>query len=302
MKTLRTCFIALCCILDCSSMLAADGFSASPDPFILTAIPANNGAINNNTKVTSLRSLQALNPMVRNLVIVAAGQSNITNAAPSAYTPTNGSKIDNFNIYDGGSYAAADPQLGCTNTSIGHPIFRLADNLITANLFDRVVIVPIGVGGTSVAEWESGTESTRIGVAFARLSSRGLVAGTNVTVIVVWGQGETDTQIGTSQGAYTASMNNVISQSRTAGFTGLWFVAKQTFLQGVVSAPIQAAQVAVVNHGANVWGGPDADAMINNTCSGVACRQGDNIHFSDAGSASYAAGFQAALHAYGAPF
>jgi hypothetical protein len=257
--------------------------------------------INQNTKGYTLRAAQNLDPSVRNLVLVVPGQSNVTNVAPSLYTPANPTKIDQLCLTDGGLYSAADPMLSLTGTT-GMPILRLADNLITSGLFDRVVIAPLGAGGTSVSDWETGIEVTKIPAGISRLKAKGLVNGTNVTVVFIWNQGEQDTNLGTSQAAYTTSMNNVIAASRKSGFSGLWFIPVETWDLGTASAAVAAAQAAVVNHGSNVWAGPNLDALVGNACSGVACRQGDNLHWSDAGAASMATAWQAALHLFGAPF
>lgn len=277
-------------------------FGGAPDPHRLAPVPSTLGSMNHNTNAVSLRATQTLSAAVRNLVIIAAGQSNISNVATSTYSPTNGTALDNFNVRDGALYAAADPLIGCSNAiSIGNPMLRLADDFATS-LFDRVVIASIAVNGTTVADWESGFCSDRLPVTIKRLAARGIVDGVNVTLAVLWGQGESDTLAGTTQTPYTNSLNAVIAASRTAGFSGLWFVAGQTYVNGTTSAGIKAAQAAVVNHGSNVWAGPDADALIGNACAGVACRQGDNIHFSNAGSTSYAAAWKTAMALYGAPF
>jgi len=284
------------------SAFAQYGSGSSNDPFVLPAIPGH--TFNQGTGAVSLRP-QTLNPAVRNLVAVVAGQSNVCNVMPSAYSPSNASAIDNFNIYDGATYAAADPLLGADmnpGNGPGNAALRLADNLITAGLFDRVVLVPVGINASDVAFWQGSYAANRIPVALARLAARGIVAGTNVTIIVIWGQGESDNAAGTAQATYTAGLNAVIATSRAAGFNGTWFVAKQTYISGAASATIQAGQAAVVNHGAGVWAGPDADALVGSTCSGVACRQADLTHFSNAGAASYATAWQAALHLFGAPF
>src|SRR5262245_16246844 len=105
-------------------------------------------------------------------------------------------------------YAAADPLLGTGMAfpgggfSPGGVSLRLADLLVSNSKFDRVIIVPVAIGGTSVAMWATGgVLSNCITAAMARLASRGIVPGmTNVTFAFVWGQGESDG--GTSQAAY----------------------------------------------------------------------------------------------------
>lgn len=275
------------------------------DPNLLPVITG--GAVLNVNISGLARRSQAVNTGIKNLVLIVAGQSNVTNIAPSAYSPVNASSIDVMNITDGAIYPAVDPLIGCSfSWGGGNPALRLADNLITAGLFDRVILEPVAVGGSSVADWATGTSSNRIQVALQRLSAKGFTARTNVTVAIIWGQGETDTTLGTLTAAYTASLNTVMGNAATAGFTGRWFIAKQSWNGTTVSANVQNAQVAAI--GGSVFAGPNADVMINSTCSASACRQNPdpqgstNLHFSDAGSITYAAGWQTTMHASGAPF
>jgi hypothetical protein len=55
--------------------------------------------------------------------------------------------------------------------------------------------------------------------------------------------------------------------------------------------------VGIVNHALGIWAGPNADAI-----DGTAGNRWDGLHFSDAGAATYAAAWVAAMHLYGAPF
>lgn len=302
-------FLLLVIVLTAGGTSYAQKGASPVDPFLLPPIAPQSGIVNpvnQNTNGLTPRASQSLNPAVRNLIIVGAGQSNMSDSPQaSTYSPSNPTALDQFNINDGALYPAIDPLLGCSlNNGGGNPLLRLGDNLVTAGLFDRVVLASVAIDGTAVVEWETGTYSTRLPVLFRRLAARGLVAGTNVTVIVLWGQGETDTTNGTGQTAYTNSLNNVISATRSAGFAGTWFVAVETYNTGSTSAAVAAAQAAVVNHGSNVWAGPNADTIIGTTCGGLTCRP-DNLHFGNNGMPVYVgsvSGWQFALHAFGAPF
>jgi hypothetical protein len=258
------------------------------------------GVLNINTNGRALRN-QGIDNTQRTLVIISAGQSNMTNVAPSSFTPVNASAIDNFNVNDGAIYAAVDPLVGCSNVAtpfLGNPMLRVADTLITNGKFDRVILTPVSIDGTTVSQWET-TFSNRITVAIQRLAAKGIKESPYVTIVILWGQGESDH--GTSQSAYQNSLSNVIAATRAVGFSGKWFVAKQTYT-GTVDANIQAAQAGVVNPSNNVWAGPNADLLIGTVCNSTACRQGDNVHFSNAGSASYAQAWVDALAASGNPF
>lgn len=305
----RLLFASAALVLTVGAAFAQFQGGGSVDPFAtFHCTPARDPAVNRNTAATSLRTTQSLNPAVRNLVMIWAGQSNMQDIAPSLYTPANPTKIDNLNICDGGVYAAVDPLVGTQagtdgNGQFGNLGLKLADDLIAANLFDRIVIVPIAEGGTAVNEWATDPVNTDIPVTLARLKARGMVPGTNVTVIIAWGQGETDTMIGTSQASYTASMNSIISQASAAGFTGTWFVAQESWISGAGSASVTAAQAAVVSH-PGVWAGPNIDALVGSICgagANLACRF-DGTHLSDAGQVTAATAWKAALHLFGAPF
>lgn len=240
---------------------------------------------------------QVLDGTKRNCVLLIAGQSNVSNNFPTPYTPTNSTKVDNLNCYDGGIYSAVDPLLGTARDgpSLGRGNFagRLADWLINANKFDRVILVPIPVSGSYVADWVSGVASRRFAIAISRMAAKGLTP-----TAVLWGQGENDNFGGTTQAAYTTGLNSVITNARTAGIPAAvpWFIALQTWNSGTTSAAVRAAQTAVVNHSSAIWAGPDADTL------GVSLRQADNTHLTDAGAAQYATLWLNALSAYGAPF
>lgn len=266
-------------------LLTTSAVISNPDPFTLVedaGAPGNRGAI---TKALFTGSLAGA------CVLLIAGQSNVCNSFPTPYTPSNTNAVYNFNVYDGATYNAADPLLGCSiDTAAGNFAGRLADKLITAGLFSKVLLVPVGIDGTQVSQWTSGANfGSRVTVALRRLSARGL----SVTA-ALWGQGESDH--GTAQATYQTSLGTVITNSRADGYNGPWFIAKQTLLANAIDSTVQAAQVAMVNHGSGIWAGPDADTLTGGT------NRTDGTHFTDVGADAYAGLWQTALHAFGAPF
>lgn len=274
---------------------------SAPDPYIFGRVKRTDGFDNNNGYgVVGSKSLRAvsLNTAVRNLVLLTAGQSNMASVGPSAYAPANGSVLDNLNVYNGLNYAAADPLLGSSyhdQLGSGGVSLRVADLLVTNGKFDRVFIVPIAVGGTSISQWRSGGALYgNIAAAMARLNAAGLIPGaTGLTFAFVWGQGESD--IGTAQATYQAGLGEVLSTLTATGFNGRAFINKQTWNAGTTDANVRAAQAAVVNN-VTVFAGADADTL------NAASRQADNIHYSDAGMASFATLIYNAMHASGVPY
>lgn len=273
-------------------------------PFFLPEQPFASGIWGGGSGLTdttgrTVRNL-ALNPAVKNLVLLICGQSNMCGVASAVYSPTNGSVLDNFNIYDASTYAAVDPLLGCQYLAAslggdarGNIGTRVGDALITAGKFARVLLVPTAIGGTQIEQWATGNLAARIPSAIRRLADRGIVEGPNVTFAMMWGQGENDHA--TAQADYEASFGKLAANVRAAGMNGRIFVARQTRMAGVNSATIRAAQAAVVNNGAGIYAGPDADAI-------TAGRYGDGTHFDTAGLASLSAAWVSALGASGAPF
>lgn len=280
-----------------------------PDPYHLGEVLYANSIWGNNrgysdTSAKTVRNTP-INTAVRNLVLIVAGQSNRTSVVPSAYTPSNPTALDNLNIYDGMIYAAADPMLGCSyiEGGFGTPVIgcvalRVADLFVTNGIFDRVIIVPVAVAATQIAQWDTnGVLENRIGAAVKRCIARGIVPGmTNVTFAIEWGQGEGD--YATTQADYTAALLRVIANSQAAGFVGRWFVAKQSYANGSTFAQVVAAQVAVVN-GTTVFQSADADSLVG---ANRAVYGGDDTHFSDAGNAALATLIYNAMHASGSPY
>jgi Carbohydrate esterase, sialic acid-specific acetylesterase len=290
----------------------AGGAPSAPDPFALqtTAVfdCASEGGLTWNcnepftdTGGKTVRNL-TINTGIRNLVLIIAGQSNREAEAPSAYSPTNASAIDNFNVQNGAIYAYSDPPLGSSYIATGAPTGgpghlggRIADKFISGGQFDRVIAVPVAIGGSIVAQWATGGPlANRLCGAIARLKARGIVPGTNVTFAIEWGQGESDNGV-TSQANYTSSLNNVISNVGSCGFTGRWFVAEETWIVGTTSATIQAAQAAVINN-TTVFVSGNIDSL------NATNRVSDNTHLNDTGIAAAATLIYNAMHASGAPF
>lgn len=222
-------------------------------------------------------------------ILVCAGQSMAANSVDTLYTPTHFTKVDNFNIFDGGMYRAADPMLGTTirnSTECGSVWGRLADKLIDAGMFDRVILATIAFSGTSIAKWRSGgVINRRLIIAPQRLAAVGL----SVTAFL-WEQGGTDCQLSTSQATYEAAIDEVIATPRALGFNAPWFVAKETYIGGVTSSAIRAAQSHPVN-GTNVFAGPDTDTLTGTSVY----RQADDTHWKAAGADAAADLWKAAL-------
>lgn len=223
-------------------------------------------------------------------VFVVGGQSNAGNSVDTAYTPTNATKVDNLSIYDGGTYAAKDPLLGCQNvrSAFGNVFGRVADKLINGGVYQRVILIPASIGATTINQWVNN----------ASLYQRLIVAGRRASAVglpitaYLWMQGENDNYSGTSQAAYSADLSTLIGMVRAAGFTTPWLVGQCTYLSGTTSAAVRAAQAAAVN-GTDIFAGADTDTVTGTAVN----RQPDNTHLTGAGADACATLWKTAIDA-----
>jgi hypothetical protein len=208
----------------------------------------------------------------RTAVIVILGQSNAANHGAGRYAAKN--RVDNFNLYDGKCYHAEDPLLGSSGDG-GNFATRLGDKLIEEGLFDRVILAPIAMGGTTVEQWaEEGMFNRRIPVLIRRLHDAGLNAD-----YILWQQGEGNPGMGDRGGRqYRKNLLEVIETFRKYGVDAPFFVSLTTLCGGphANAENIRAGQRAAVNPAAVVFQGPDTDTI------GVEHRW-DACHFNEVG-------------------
>lgn len=283
------------------------GGASLPDPFLMGENYREDGW-NNNRGYSDVNSktlrITPINAQERTLVLITSGQSNMASVGPSSYVPTNASKVDNLSIYDGAIYATADPLIGQTyapDYGVGSIPPRIADKLITGVKFDRVILVPVASGGSSIAMWAPGGPLyMRHCVAMHRLAARGIVPGMpGVTFALVWGQGESDA--GTAQATYQTRFGQIVTKLKNcpnlaSQFNGRIFITKQTMLSNVVNATTQAAQVALIDN-VSIFSGGDIDALTGGTN-----RIADGTHLTATGQANAATAIYNAMVASGAPF
>lgn len=274
----------------------------SNNPFIFGEDLRSDVSLNNagyqGVSGKTLRSSD-LNTSQKNLILIVAGDSNTAGTGPSLFTPTNASVVDNFNVYDGANYACIDPLLGCAlgGVGIGGNIGgRLADLFVTNSVFARVIVVPLGIGGSSIPNWgPGGALYNKIPAAVARLAARGITpATTNVTFALIYMTGANDH--GTIAGSFTAGYKQVVNKANDAGFVGHVFVPKYSILGGVADVDVTTGQQNLIDN-VNYFFGGDIDALPNSPN-----RQVDNTHFTATGQANIASAIYAAMHASGSPF
>lgn len=220
-------------------------------------------------------------------VFLCGGQSLICNTVNDSYSVVN-AKNQNFCIQNGGIYTSQPTLLGCSANLTGCFLTRLADKLITAGKYARVIMVPIGIDGTLFSEWAAGGQyNHRIVVAAKRLAAVGLVP-----TGVLWQQGESDSSAGTSQATCTTQLNSIISTFRNNGVNCKIALAKSTWIGGSQPAGATAvlAAVAAVVNGTTVVTGPDTNTLDNTN-------RYDTTHLNATGSDANAGLWQTVINA-----
>jgi lysophospholipase L1-like esterase len=127
-------------------------------------------------------------------VLFVFGQSNSANSGAERYQTRFPGAV--YNYFNGSCYVAASPLIGTNNTR-GEWLTMMADRLIDAGLSRTVIIIPAGIGGTTIAQW---VPDGRLGPKLAQ-DIADATQHYNVTEII-WHQGESDYRRNTTTDAY----------------------------------------------------------------------------------------------------
>ena len=148
-------------------------------------------------------------------VFVGGGQSNGAQYFDSVYEPVHTSAQFQFLGSDGTLRAFIEPIFGTgSGQLVGSLWGKLGDDLIDAGVCTTVVWALTALGGTNAAQWSStGIYGQNVTTHIRALIARGIAI-----TAVLWMQGETDTQLSTSQASYFTSASDMIRMSRTADF------------------------------------------------------------------------------------
>jgi hypothetical protein len=235
-------------------------------------------------QVVSCAPFTASNP--RHAVLLTFGQSNSANFGAIRYTAS--ANVLNFNIHDGKCYLSADPLFGADGDG-GSVWGRLGDQLIESGAFDRVLIVPFGIGGTALREWTTGGRlHPRVKFAAQQLKLAG-IAPTHV----LWHQGEDDVREGTSTSAYIEMFAELVKALRDYGINAPVFPAVASICDNLGSDTIRSAQRALPERIVGVYPGPDTDSLSDMR------DRFDYCHFSERGLIAHARLWKEAILAFG---
>ncbi len=189
-------------------------------------------------------------------VILIAGQSNAANSGAERHTTRYPDRVLNF--VAGRCIVAGSPLLG-SNGFAGEFWTPFADQLIASGAFDRVILAPVAVGGSKVAQWASGGALN----ASMKPLVADLVSRYRVTH-VLWLQGELDLMLGTDAAAYRRNFLSFAASLRASGVDAPIYVAKATRCGPGWKDPnpVRAAQQELADTQPGLKAGVDTDLLL----------------------------------------
>ena len=204
-------------------------------------------------------------------VLLIAGQSNAANSGAKRHTTRYPDRVLNF--IAGRCFVANSPLLG-SNGFAGEYWTPLGDQLIESGTFDRVILAPVAVGGSRVAQWASGGDLN----ASMKPLVADLVLRYRVTH-VLWHQGESDLVLGTDADSYRRDFLSFAASLRVQGVDAPIYVSMATrCLPGwKVPNPIRTAQQELVDLKSGLKSGVDTDFLLE------AQDRYDDCHFAESG-------------------
>lgn len=255
----------------------AFGGASSPDPYIIPRLPGYAPGYNSCGGRTLVEP-SSLSGSVGCLVIF--GDSVSSNVVNSTITPAQANNY-NFDIYNGGLYKTAEPLLGCnwnaeTPITSGCIFTGVADELIANAVRNNIVLVPISLGGSLLADYAAGGAINGIfNPTKARLDAAGLTASGIYCLL-----GANDTPAGTSEASATSSIQSIVSTVRRIWPSTPMFVATHTLFNLTTSSAVQTALQSVWSNSNQVYDGGNIDSLTSSS------NYWDNTHPNSTGRAN----------------
>lgn len=215
------------------------------------------------------------NPMEpRSLVGLILGQSNAANYGETRHQSASGV----WSFHQGSLAPATDPLPGADGSG-GSVWTRLGDRLMASGQYDRVIWVPLAIGGSAIAQWVPGGDLyDRIPATIAQLQQAHLKP-----THVFWHQGEADAYTwNTPPAEYQQCFRQLVQALREQGVSAPVYICVATrFDRYPGHEPLRSAQRALAQD-PGICLGPDTDTL------GPEYRY-DGAHFSTAGLDRFAA-------------
>lgn len=208
------------------------------------------------------------------MICFTFGQSNAADYGMGIYTCHN---AEIYNYYKGDLYKAKEPLLGPDGA--GSSVWtRVADMLIDSGLYKKVIIVPCGIGQTSVKCWSEGDCRKKLDETLDYLAKDSIQP-----THIFWQQGETDNVDNTTKSEYKQRLNQVIKDFRDRKVMAPFYVAITGYFPYNNPNPfgidpdITGAQLEVIQETPAVKPGPNTDSL------NLAYYRVDGVHFTEKG-------------------
>jgi Carbohydrate esterase, sialic acid-specific acetylesterase len=219
----------------------------------------------------------------RTAVLLIAGQSNAANSGAQRHSTHHPDRV--FNFMSGRCYVAASPLLG-SNGFAGEYWTLMADELINSGVFDGVILAPVAVGGSNIAQWAKGGALNTSMIPLVQ----DLVTHYRVTD-VLWHQGESDFTLKTDPARYKEQFRSFAETLRDNAIDAPVFISTATRCLPGWSEPnaIQSAQKDLVSSQSGFKAGVDTDTLL------TAQDRYDDCHMADSGEVRTAKAWAAIL-------
>jgi hypothetical protein len=210
----------------------------------------------------------------KTMIVLTFGQSNSANYGLGTYTCKN---QEIYNYYKGDLYKAKEPLLGADGGACS-VWTRVADMLIDSGLYKKVVIIPCGIGSTSVGCWDNGPCHVKLAQTLDYLKKDHIQL-----THIFWDQGETDNVDSTTKAQYKERLGNIIKFIRANQFNAPFFPSITSYCSFGNDNPmgidtqITNAQNEIIKEVKNVKRGPNTDSI------NLAYYRYDFLHFTEAG-------------------
>ncbi|ETZ22614.1 sialate O-acetylesterase [Pedobacter sp. V48] len=207
------------------------------------------------------------------MIFFAFGQSNSANYGEGGYHCRN----EVYNYYKGDIYKAEEPLLGPDGkgTSVWS---RLGDMLIDSGLYKKVIIIPIGIGSTSIQSWVEESSAKKLDQTLNYLGKDNIKP-----THIFWQQGETDNVDGTSKNQYKERLKMLINVFRKRNIQAPFYTSITSYFPYNNNNPlginkgITEAQQEVAKEVPGVIEGPNTDSL------NLAYYRYEAVHFTEKG-------------------
>ena len=206
-------------------------------------------------------------------VFLTLGQSNAANRSTDVYQP----KREVYNYYNNKIYKAKEPLIGTVGdkTSVWT---RVSDSLVALKKCDKVVLIPIAIGNTTVEDWSNGFCSEILQNTLEELKINNIKP-----THVLWHQGEANNGKSKNyKSELVKVLNNIRKFTNAPFYCSIATYNPESTLTLGIDVELQNIQTAFIKENDDVFLGANTDELIH------AIYRYDGQHFSSIGNKKYA--------------